>query len=244
MTQLVVFHEPRHQSGVRYSVGSYTTATQGVEERHCTIDVPAGAKGAQDDIVGLEVGGEAAPEGAVGKGGEECVRFGEPAGADKRVEEGVVGADAGVATEEGREVAERGERRVGHERAREGREDDERRGFGEERAVAHAREEAEESREERRGGGGEAAEEVEEERLRRGEGRAGGDEELEVGERGGGVRVGLDELHQAVDGRRLGIGPRRRHRAVGSRGRRFARAIVSLWEGFRFAVVIRILAVQ
>jgi hypothetical protein len=40
------------------------------------------------------------------------------------------------------------------ERMREGREDDERPGFGEEWAMAHAREEAKESREEKRGGGG------------------------------------------------------------------------------------------
>jgi hypothetical protein len=52
-----MFREPRHQSRVGYSVGCYTTAMNGAEERHCTIDVPAGAKGTQYDIVGLEVRG-------------------------------------------------------------------------------------------------------------------------------------------------------------------------------------------
>jgi hypothetical protein len=130
---LVVFREPRHQSRVGYSVGCYTTAMNGAEERHCTIDVSAGEKGMQDDIVGLEVKGEAASEGAVGKCGEERVRFGEPAGVDEYIEEGVVGADARVAAEERREEPECGERGVGHERAREGREDDESRRLGEER---------------------------------------------------------------------------------------------------------------
>ena len=44
----------------------------------------------------------------MGEGGKERVRIGEPAGAHKRVKEGVVGADAGVAAEEGGEIAERG----------------------------------------------------------------------------------------------------------------------------------------
>jgi hypothetical protein len=52
----------------------------------------------------------------VGKGGKECARFGESVGVDKRVEEGVVGAYAGVATDEEREVVGCGERSVGHER--------------------------------------------------------------------------------------------------------------------------------
>jgi hypothetical protein len=70
------------------------------EERHCAIDVPAGTERAEDDVVCLEVRGEAATEGTVGEGGKERVRIGEPAGADKGVKEGVMGADAGVAAEE------------------------------------------------------------------------------------------------------------------------------------------------
>lgn len=130
-----------------------------------------------------------------------------------------MGADAGVAAEEGREIAEGGERGVGHEGAGEGREDDEGHGFREARAMAHARKDAQQPRELRRGGGGEATEEVEDERLRRGEGRACGDEELEVGERSGRVGLGFDQLQQAVDGRRLGIGLRRRHRDLAALAR-------------------------
>jgi len=116
-----MFRQPRHEGGVGYSVGGHSTTTQRTEERHCSIDVSAGTKRAENDVVGLEVGGDAAAEGTVGKRGEECVSVGVPTSADKRVKEGVVGADAGVAAEEGGEVAERGEGRVGHEGAGEGR---------------------------------------------------------------------------------------------------------------------------
>lgn len=57
----------------------------------------------------------------MGEGGEERVSVGVPTRADKRVKESVVGADAGVAAEEGGEIAERGEGGVGHEGAGEGR---------------------------------------------------------------------------------------------------------------------------
>jgi len=95
--------------------------TQRTEERHCAIDVSAGTKRAEDDVVGLEVRGDAAAEGTVGEGGEERVGVGVPTSADKRVKECVMGSDAGVAAEEGGEIAERGEGRVGHEGAGEGR---------------------------------------------------------------------------------------------------------------------------
>lgn len=75
----------------------------------------------------------------MGEGCKERVRIREATGANKRVEEGIVGAYAGVTTEDGREGAEGGERGVGHEGAGEGGEDDERCGLGEARAVAEAR---------------------------------------------------------------------------------------------------------
>jgi hypothetical protein len=156
----------------------------------------------------------------MGEGREERVGVREATGAHKSVEEGVVGADARVAAEEGREAAECGQRGVRHERAGEGGEDDESGGLGEARAVAEVREEAEEAREAGRGGGGEAAEEVEEERLGRGVGRPGGDEELQVGERGGGVGIRLDQLKKAMDGGRLVARLRLRLLVVGLRRRR------------------------
>lgn len=197
-----MFDKARHESGVGDAVGSNSTAAKGVKQCQSPVEVPTAAERAEDDVVGLEVGGDAAAEGAMGEGREEGVRVGEAAGAHEGVEERVVGADARVAAEEGGEPAEGGERGVGHERAGEGGEDNEGGGLGEARAAAEAREEAEEPREAGRGGGGEAAQQVEEERLRRGVGRPGGDEELQVRERGGGVGVGLDELEEAVDGRR------------------------------------------
>lgn len=116
-----MFRQPRHEGGVGYSVGGHSTTTQRTEERHCAIDVSAGTERAEDDVVGLEVGGDAATEGTVGEGGEEGVSVGVPTRADKRVKERVMGADAGVAAEEGGEIAERGEGRVGHESTGEGR---------------------------------------------------------------------------------------------------------------------------
>lgn len=219
-----MFDKPRHESGVGDPVWSNSAAAKGVKEHQGSVEVPTSAEGAEDDVVSLEVGGNAAPEGAMGKGREERVSVGEATGPHESVEEGVMGADARVAAEEGREAAEGGKRGVGHERAGEGGEDDERGGLGEARAMAEAREEAEEAREAGRGGGGEAAEQVEEERLGRRVGRPGGDEELQVGERGGGVGLGLDQLEEAADGRRLGAGLRRlglRHRVertVAARG--------------------------
>lgn len=56
----------------------------------------------------------------MGEGGEERISVGVPTSADKRIKEGVVRADAGVAAEEGGEIAERGEGRIGHEGAGEG----------------------------------------------------------------------------------------------------------------------------
>jgi hypothetical protein len=118
--QAVLFREPAHEGRIGDAVGSNLAASQGVEQSDRSIEVATGAERAEDDVVGLKVGGDAAAEGAMGEGGKERVRVGETTGADERVEEGVVGADAGVAAEDGREGAEGVERGVGHDGAGEG----------------------------------------------------------------------------------------------------------------------------
>lgn len=115
-----MFDKPRHESGVGDPVWSNSAAAKGVKEHQGSVEVPTSAEGAEDDVVSLEVGGNAAPEGAMGKGREERVSVGEATGPHESVEEGVMGADARVAAEEGREAAEGGKRGVGHERAGEG----------------------------------------------------------------------------------------------------------------------------